>query len=99
MLGKQVASEKTLIVWLACTIAASASLMGVAAPIVYVVYGCWPFATTQTTGGCLAHIEPEFIRFLPSLLGVVAGTAWTHRIVSGRREVPGNTPARSRQRP
>lgn len=79
MPGKQIISERTLLTWIIATVVFSIPLMLAGSLVVLGVYGCWPVGAYRGASGCLAQVQPTFLRFLPEFLGVVAGTVWTFR--------------------
>lgn len=80
MLRKQVISEKTLLIWIVSSAAFSVAIMIPGALIILGIYGCWPIGAYVGADDCLAQVGPSFLRFLPPILGFVAGTILTLRM-------------------
>jgi hypothetical protein len=78
--NKEIISEKTLLIWLICTVLSGIALMLVFSMIIYSIYGCWPLGGYRAGGSCLSNLPHIFFYFLPSILGIIIGTLLTRKI-------------------
>lgn len=79
MILEKFVSERTALLWVFSTMGFTLALALFGGLVVLGIDGCWPIGTNRGSSNCLAQIEPGFLRFLPPVLGIVAGTVWTIR--------------------
>jgi hypothetical protein len=78
--NREIISEKTMLVWLICTVLSGIALMLVFSMIIYLIYGCWPVGGYRAGGSCLSNLPHLSFYFLPSILGIIIGTLLTRKI-------------------
>ncbi len=69
-----------------CAIATIAGVL-LGGVIVYFIYDCWPVTRIQFGGLCLSKIQPGFLQFLPLVIGVVAGSVMTVKLLKAGEKV------------
>jgi len=74
---KKVISDKALLLWTVLCAISSIVCVLVGGIIVYFIYNCWPIARVQMGGVCISKIQPEYLQFLPFVIGIIVGTLLT----------------------
>ena len=78
---KEIISEKTVVIWLLSCVLISIICSMFDTIVIYFIYDCWMFRQVGTDS-CSGKI-PQFIFFIPSVIGLVVGTILTRKIVKG----------------
>jgi len=75
---KNIVSEKTILLGLIYTFVATLGCLFVFSIGIYLIYDCWPLSRYQFNSGiCLENIQPQYLKFIPIVLGVLLGTIFT----------------------
>ncbi len=78
---KEIISEKTIIIWLVASAASTILALLLSSIIVYLIYDCWPLTKYQVLDNiCLIKLEPNYLKFIPILFGIIFGTILTFKL-------------------
>jgi len=78
---KNILSEKAILLWVIYTFVATLICLLVFSIGIYFIYDCWPLSRYQFNDGiCLEKIQPQYIKFIPIVLGILIDSIFTIKL-------------------